>query len=98
MLNNTNLLQSALDGDKKWICRHRKTVALWEIWSPLLAEINPQLQLYTEDTIELLHYKRFGSGLHFSNFLQSLSGEDLSSFQVLQDESDEGIRILHSCE
>jgi len=91
----TNLLQSALDGDKNEFVGTERLLALWEIWSPLLAEIdsiNPQLQLYTEDTIELLHYKRFGSRLHFSNLLQS-HREDLSSFQMLQDEA---IKILHS--
>jgi len=91
----TNLLRCALDGDKNEFVSAERLLTLWKIWSPLLAEldlVNPQMQLYTEDTIELLHYKRVGARLQFSHSLQ----EDLSSFQVLQDKSDDASRMLHS--
>ncbi|XP_065883642.1 GDH/6PGL endoplasmic bifunctional protein-like [Dysidea avara] len=94
----TNLLHSALTGDKNEFVGTERLLALWNIWSPLLAEIdsvNPQIQLYTEDTIELLQYNRVGSRLYFTHAVQS-DKEDLSSFQVLQDKSDEASKMCNS--
>ena len=64
----TDLLQSALLGNKDKFVSTERLFALWKIWSPLLEEIeaaNPHIQLYSENTLELLRYKRIGSKLHY---------------------------------
>lgn len=70
-LNNdayTDLLLSALLGNKDKFVSTERLFALWKIWSPLLEEINmasPHIQVYSENALELLRYKRVGSKLHF---------------------------------
>lgn len=64
----TDLLQSALLGNKDKFVSTERLFALWKIWSPLLEEIetaSPHIQLYGENTLELLCYKRIGSKLHY---------------------------------
>ena len=100
LVNNayTNLLQSALAGSKNEFVDTERLLTLWKIWSPLLQEIDlikPQIQLYTEDTTELLQYRRVGSKLYFSNSMLNVE-EDSPSFQVLQDKSDKASRVLNS--
>lgn len=87
----TDLLLSALFGDKDKFVSLERLFALWKIWSPLLEEIdmaNPHIQLYSENTLELLRYKRIGAKLHFVQ-LPSEIGESPTSFSMLVEKSEE---------
>ena len=64
----TGLLLSALLGIKENFVSTERLLEQWKIWSPLLEEINmatPHIQLYNENTVELLRYKRIGSKLQY---------------------------------
>ena len=64
----TGLLLSALLGIKENFVSTERLLEHWKIWSPLLEEIDmaaPHIQLYNENTLELLRYKRIGSKLQY---------------------------------
>ena len=87
----TDLLLSALLGDKDKFVSTERLFELWKIWSPLLEEIdmtNPHIQPYRVDTLEFLRYKRTDSKLHF---IQPLSGTEEASttFNTLVEKSEE---------
>ena len=87
----TDLLLSALLGDRDKFVSTEKLFELWKIWSPLLEEIdlaNPHIQSYRVKTLELLRYKRTGSKLHFIR-LSSDRGEAPTTFSTLVEKSEE---------
>ena len=85
----TDLLLSALCGDRDMFVSTERLFALWKIWSPLLEEIdvaNPHIQLYSDSTLEILHYKRVGSKLHYIQLSPGIE-ETPPAFGTLEDKS-----------
>ena len=92
----TDLLLSALLSDKDKFVSTERLFTLWKIWSPLLEEIDmakPHIQLYSENTLELLHYKRIGSKLHYMQLSSSIE-EAPPIFNASVQKSDEMCSVL----
>ena len=94
----TDLLLSALLGDRDKFVSTERLFELWKIWSSLLEEIdaaNPHVQSYSVNTLELLRYKRVGSKLHFTQLPSGIE-EAPPTFNTAVEKSDELSSLMQS--